>query len=337
MASAGGCWSDRLPTRLTRCWTMTSGSWQRRMARSGRSGCWKARHTSTGLRVRLEGIERPECGAGAYRLAGYASRGACLPPLEARASTIATTCWASRSAMSKGSSQARRRHLPQHPQPTPTPEPIISIVAARALANGTEARVSGVLTTHLGALESGRKAFIQDDTGGIALYLDVAVLDGLPADVLVVVRGTLDERFAERTLRVAVIDIVSLGERPAPAAVGAPDRRDRRGARGLAGDRAGRDRRLADGPLGRPRADGRRRLRAGPGDRRTGCARRRLRPGGNARRGRRARRPAGQQWHRAWPAIEYTRPNRATSGSCRRRRRRRPRPRPRRLRRPRRR
>ncbi len=76
--------------------------------------------------------------------------------------------------------------------------------------------MSGVLTTHLGALEDGRKAFIQDDTGGIALYLDAAVLDGLPADVLVVVRGMLDERFAERTLRVAIIDIVSLGEQQRP-------------------------------------------------------------------------------------------------------------------------
>ena len=102
------------------------------------------------------------------------------------------------------------------PGPTATPEPLLSIVAARGLPNGTEVRVSGVLTTHLGALEAGRKAFIQDDTGGIALYLDVAVLDGLPADVLVTVRGTLDERFAEQTLRVAVVDIVSLGEQQRP-------------------------------------------------------------------------------------------------------------------------
>jgi hypothetical protein len=102
------------------------------------------------------------------------------------------------------------------PAPTATPEPVVTIAEARGLPNGAQARVSGVLTTHLGALESGRKAFIQDDTGGIALYLDVAVLDGLAADVLVTVRGTLDERFAERTLRVAVIDIVSLGEQQRP-------------------------------------------------------------------------------------------------------------------------
>lgn len=103
------------------------------------------------------------------------------------------------------------------PAPTATPLPISTIAEARGLADGSTVRVSGVLTTHLGALESGRKAFIQDGTGGIALYLDVAVTEGLPADTLVVVQGTLDERFAERTLRVATADIVGLGEQERPS------------------------------------------------------------------------------------------------------------------------
>jgi hypothetical protein len=100
------------------------------------------------------------------------------------------------------------------PEPTATPVPTISIAAARAQANGTTARVTGVLTTRLGALESGRKAFIQDDTAGIALYLDVAVIDGLQAGTLVTVSGTVDDRFAERTLRVAVAEIATLGVQP---------------------------------------------------------------------------------------------------------------------------
>jgi hypothetical protein len=100
--------------------------------------------------------------------------------------------------------------------PSATPDPIISIVAARSLATGSRARVSGVLTTHLGALEAGRKAFIQDDSGGIALYLDDAVIDALPADTLVIAEGTVDERFAERTLRLAVADIVAVGEQQRP-------------------------------------------------------------------------------------------------------------------------
>jgi uncharacterized protein YdeI (BOF family) len=102
------------------------------------------------------------------------------------------------------------------PAPTSTPLPVVTIAQARSQADGTTARVTGVLTTHLGALESGRKAFIQDETGGIALYLDVAVVDGLPPDTLVTVTGTLDDRFAERTLRVAAADVVALGEQERP-------------------------------------------------------------------------------------------------------------------------
>jgi uncharacterized protein YdeI (BOF family) len=104
------------------------------------------------------------------------------------------------------------------PAPTATPVPSMSILDARDQADGTLVRITGVLTTHLGALEAGRKAFIQDDSAGIALYLDVAVVSGLPADTLITVVGTLDSRFAERTLRVNLADVVSLGEvqRPAP-------------------------------------------------------------------------------------------------------------------------
>ena len=106
----------------------------------------------------------------------------------------------------------------QTPAPTTTPSPVVSIAVARSQQNGTTARISGVLTTQLGALESGRKAFVQDDTGGIALYLDVAVVGGLPAGTLLTVAGIVDDRFAERTLRVAVADIVVLGEQQLPEA-----------------------------------------------------------------------------------------------------------------------
>ena len=102
------------------------------------------------------------------------------------------------------------------PAPTATPAPIVTIVAARGLPNGTFVRIQGVLTTHLGALEAGRKAFVQDDTGGIALYLDAAVTDAVAADVLVAVQGTVDERFGERTLRAAVADIAVIGEQQRP-------------------------------------------------------------------------------------------------------------------------
>ena len=100
--------------------------------------------------------------------------------------------------------------------PTATPVAAISIADARIAANGTVVHVTGVLTTHLGALESGRKAFIQDGTAGIALYLDTAVVDAIPSDTLVSVTGTIDDRFAERTLRAANPDVVVLGEQQRP-------------------------------------------------------------------------------------------------------------------------
>ena len=55
--------------------------------------------------------------------------------------------------------------------------------------------VGGVLTTALGALESGRAAFIQDESGGIALYLDAPVTGTWPAGTTIVVPGTLDSRY----------------------------------------------------------------------------------------------------------------------------------------------
>ena len=104
------------------------------------------------------------------------------------------------------------------PSPTPTPEPI-KVAAARALPDDSLATISGTLTTALGALESGRTAYIEDSTAGIALYLDAAVVAALPAGTTLVATGTLDSRFAQRTLRLAETDLVVVG------AAGIPDAR----------------------------------------------------------------------------------------------------------------
>jgi outer membrane biosynthesis protein TonB len=112
------------------------------------------------------------------------------------------------------------------PTPTPTPTPTatptpapISILAARALPDGATATVSGVLTTDLGALESGRTAFLQDETGGIALYLDAAVVTPIAAGARIAATGTVDERYAQRTLRVREGDLAQLGATGLPVAV----------------------------------------------------------------------------------------------------------------------
>lgn len=104
-------------------------------------------------------------------------------------------------------------------EPSPSLPPAMPVADARAQVDGTDVVVRGVLTTALGSLESGRKAFLQDDSGGIALYLDAAVVGGAPgAGTEVLVSGTVDDRFAERTVRVASTDVIALGPSEVPSA-----------------------------------------------------------------------------------------------------------------------
>jgi hypothetical protein len=86
------------------------------------------------------------------------------------------------------------------------------------MPDGASVMVAGVLTTDLGALEAGRTAFVQDATGGIALYLDAAVVGSIPIGTTIVVRGTVDDRFAQRTLRAGEADIVVSGSTEPPMA-----------------------------------------------------------------------------------------------------------------------
>lgn len=108
------------------------------------------------------------------------------------------------------------------PAPTATPVAPVSIVSARALADGSPATIVGILTTKLGALEGGRTAFVQDDTGGIALYLDAVAVDILPAGTVIEASGTLDDRYAQRTLRVQLAEVIALGIASLPAPVEVP-------------------------------------------------------------------------------------------------------------------
>ena len=82
------------------------------------------------------------------------------------------------------------RRRPPTPDADPTPSPPRPIRSrsrphARSPRRRRRSRSSGVLTTGLGPLEAGRTAFIQDDSGGIALYLDAAVVAPLPAGTAV--------------------------------------------------------------------------------------------------------------------------------------------------------
>jgi outer membrane biosynthesis protein TonB len=111
------------------------------------------------------------------------------------------------------------------PTPTPTPAPSptppaspIPIATARALPDGTIVTVEGVLTTVLGSLESARGGFVQDGSGGIAIYLDAPVAEAWPAGTTVVLRGSLASRFSQRTLKLAETAIERGGDASLPAA-----------------------------------------------------------------------------------------------------------------------
>ncbi len=80
---------------------------------------------------------------------------------------------------------------------------------ARLLADDSTVTIAGTLTTNLGALETGRSAFVQDASGGIGLYLAAAVVDALPAGTSIQVTGTLGTRYQQRVLRVAEADLVA--------------------------------------------------------------------------------------------------------------------------------
>jgi uncharacterized protein YdeI (BOF family) len=89
------------------------------------------------------------------------------------------------------------------PTATPTPATATSIADAKALPDGSVVTIAGVLTTDLGALETGRTAFVQDTTGGIALYLDAAVGGPIAVGTAIHVQGAVDSRYAQRTLRIS--------------------------------------------------------------------------------------------------------------------------------------
>lgn len=81
------------------------------------------------------------------------------------------------------------------------PDPMTAIGVAHRLPDGARITIEGVLTTSLGALEAGRSAFVQDKSGGIALYRDRPAVATWPAGAKIRVEGTVVTRYAQRTLR----------------------------------------------------------------------------------------------------------------------------------------
>ncbi len=112
------------------------------------------------------------------------------------------------------------------PSPTPTPAPsptptvaVLPIAEARALPDGATATIEGVVTAGLGTIESGHGGFVQDASGGIAIYVDEVLGSNIPVGTVVRASGIVDDRFAERTLRVSGDAVASIGSAEPPVAV----------------------------------------------------------------------------------------------------------------------
>lgn len=101
------------------------------------------------------------------------------------------------------------------PIPTAMPDPAVTVAQARALPVGTSVTVVARLSTPLGLTETGRGAFAQDATGGLALYLPSADWLPLPLGTDVQVHGRMETRYGLTTLRLDTsADLVVVGSGP---------------------------------------------------------------------------------------------------------------------------
>ena len=101
------------------------------------------------------------------------------------------------------------------PTSSSSPDPsveVVPIATARALPDGTEATIEGVALT--GATFSDGGGYVADTGAGIAVIVTDATFE---RGELLRLSGMIDDRFAQRTLRVEAAGIVRLGMAPEPS------------------------------------------------------------------------------------------------------------------------
>jgi hypothetical protein len=106
------------------------------------------------------------------------------------------------------------------PTPTPTPTPVTAIIDARSMPDGSAVRVTGTLTTDLGAIDSARIGFVQDGTDGIAIRLDATLAEPIPAGTVVAIDGNLGSYFSLRVINVPAADVEIAGVDALPDPIG---------------------------------------------------------------------------------------------------------------------
>jgi hypothetical protein len=101
------------------------------------------------------------------------------------------------------------------PTPTSTPAPI-TVAAARAAPDGAVVLVTGVTLTDSAFHDGG--GYLVDATGGIAVLVEGGTFH---RGVELLASGTVDDRYAQRTLRADVADLTVIGPGLAPGAIAA--------------------------------------------------------------------------------------------------------------------
>jgi len=139
--------------------------------------------------------------------------GASAPPTPDPVATTTPTA----AATPTPSATATPSVAPSPPGPTAMPAPTpISIAAARSLPDGSTVLVGGVALS--GSTFSDGGGYVDDGGAGIAVLLADGAFER--GDQLTVA-GTIDDRYAQRTLRAGASDvtIIGKGSEPAPAAI----------------------------------------------------------------------------------------------------------------------
>ena len=99
------------------------------------------------------------------------------------------------------------------PTANPTSQPAMTIAQARAAADGTTVTVEAVALTASAFAEGG--GYVADLTGGIAVLMSAGTFE---RGAVLRVTGTVDDRFAQRTIRAsgANVEVIGPGAEPPP-------------------------------------------------------------------------------------------------------------------------